>query len=121
MRLILALAAHFKPSGVRSASQWSAVPMKNKSTNSLDNHRPLSATAMVQTAAAALAEVRQDVSRSGREIFRYKHEVQRKLNINAMSWFIDKTFIKHLSPLFDNLLQPTEKLVPLLMKSIKDD
>ncbi|XP_020385974.1 dixin isoform X2 [Rhincodon typus] len=76
MRLILALAAHFKPSGVRSASQWSAVPMKNKSTNSLDNHRPLSATAMVQTAAAALAEVRQDVSRSGREIFRYKHEVQ---------------------------------------------
>ncbi|XP_048418327.1 dixin-like isoform X1 [Stegostoma tigrinum] len=71
MRLILALAAHFKPSGVRSA-----VPMKNKSTNSLDNHRPLSATAMVQTAAAALAEVRQDVSRSGREVFRYKHEVQ---------------------------------------------
>ncbi|XP_038634362.1 dixin-like isoform X8 [Scyliorhinus canicula] len=89
MRLILALAAHFKPSGVRSASQRSAVPLKSKSGITLDNHRPLSAAAMVQTAAAALAEVRQDVSRSGREIFRYKQEVPSfEEDIGSPSWSV---------------------------------
>ncbi|XP_059813930.1 dixin-like isoform X2 [Hypanus sabinus] len=70
MRLILALAAHFKPSGVRSSA-----PRGDRPAASVDNHRPLSAAAMVQNAAAALAEARQDVSRSGREVFRYRHEV----------------------------------------------
>ncbi|XP_041030541.1 dixin-like isoform X4 [Carcharodon carcharias] len=89
MRLILALAAHFKPSGVRSASQRSAVPLKSKSAITSDNHRPLSATAMVQTAAAALAEVRQDVSRSGREVFRYKQEVPSfEEEIGSPSWSV---------------------------------
>ncbi|XP_072342680.1 dixin isoform X2 [Scyliorhinus torazame] len=89
MRLILALAAHFKPSGVRSASQSSAVSLNSKSAVTLDNHRPLSATAMVQTAAAALAEVRQDVSRSGREIFRYKQEVPSfEEDIGSPSWSV---------------------------------
>ncbi|XP_032905705.1 dixin isoform X1 [Amblyraja radiata] len=75
MRLILSLAAHFKPSGVRSASQRSAAALGSNATVPLDNHRPLSATAMVQNAAAALAEARHDVSRSGREVFRYKQEI----------------------------------------------
>ncbi|XP_078388368.1 dixin-like isoform X2 [Cetorhinus maximus] len=89
MRLILALAAHFKPSGVRSASQRSAVPLKSKSAITSDNHRPLSATAMAQTAAAALAEVRQDVSRSGREVFRYKQEVPSfEEEIGSPSWSV---------------------------------
>ncbi|XP_067910069.1 dixin-like isoform X8 [Heterodontus francisci] len=89
MRLILALAAHFKPSGVRSASQRSAVPLKSKSTTALDNHRPLSTTAMVQNAAAALADVRQDVSRSGREVFRYKQEVPSfEEEIGSPSWSV---------------------------------
>ncbi|XP_069750965.1 dixin isoform X2 [Narcine bancroftii] len=83
MRLILALAAHFKPSGVRSASQRSGVTLGNKSANPLDNHRPLSTTAMVQSAAAALAEARQDVSRSGREVFRYKQEVLSVVRTNC--------------------------------------
>ncbi|XP_078055099.1 dixin-like isoform X2 [Mustelus asterias] len=89
MRLILALAAHFKPSGVRSASQGSAPSLNSKSTMSLDNHRPLSTTAMAQTAAAALAEVRQDVSRSGREVFRYKQEVPSfEEEIGSPSWSV---------------------------------
>ncbi|XP_067827079.1 dixin-like isoform X2 [Heptranchias perlo] len=89
MRLILALAAHFKPSGVRSASQRSAVPLGSKSAIALDNHRPLSATAMAQSAAAALAEVRHDVSRSGREVFRYKQEVQSfEEEIGSPSWSV---------------------------------
>ncbi|XP_051895994.1 dixin-like isoform X2 [Pristis pectinata] len=89
MRLILALAAHFKPSGVRSASQRSAVLLGSKSAVPLDNHRPLSATAMVQSAAAALAEARQDVSRSGREVFRYKQEFQSfEEEIGSPSWSV---------------------------------
>uniref|UniRef100_UPI00398F2C9F dixin isoform X2 n=1 Tax=Pristiophorus japonicus TaxID=55135 RepID=UPI00398F2C9F len=87
MRLILALAAHFKPSGVRSASQRSAVAMGSKCAITLDNHKPLSA--MVQSAAAALAEVRQDVSRSGREVFRYKQEVPSfEEEIGSPSWSV---------------------------------
>ncbi|XP_072886276.1 dixin isoform X5 [Hemitrygon akajei] len=75
MRLILALAAHFKPSGVRSSGHKSSVSPGARPAASVDNHRPLSAAAMVQNAAAALAEARQDVSRSGREVFRYRQEV----------------------------------------------
>ncbi|XP_042199854.1 dixin isoform X5 [Callorhinchus milii] len=75
MRLILALAAHFKPSGVRSTGHTSSAIRAHNLAS--DNHRPHSATAMAQSAVAALAEVRHDVSRSGREVFRYKQEVQR--------------------------------------------
>ncbi|XP_056400816.1 dixin isoform X2 [Hyla sarda] len=72
MRLILTLAAHFKPVSGRSTNQGAVgVPGKSQSTYSA-NHRPHSTTAMAQGAAAALADVRQDMSRSGRDIFRYR-------------------------------------------------
>uniref|UniRef100_H3BHH3 Dixin n=1 Tax=Latimeria chalumnae TaxID=7897 RepID=H3BHH3_LATCH len=73
MRLILALAAHFKP----SASVRTPAASGTSQDASSATHRPHSATAMAQSAATALAEVRQDVSRSGREVFRYRTEFQR--------------------------------------------
>uniref|UniRef100_A0A7M4E929 Dixin n=1 Tax=Crocodylus porosus TaxID=8502 RepID=A0A7M4E929_CROPO len=72
MRLILALAAHFKPGSGRAVNQSpSGVAGKNPSASSA-SHRPHSAAAMAQGAVAALADVRQDVSRSGRDVFRHR-------------------------------------------------
>ncbi|XP_069081098.1 dixin isoform X6 [Pleurodeles waltl] len=72
MRLILALAAHFKPGSGRTGSQ-SEAGLAGKTQNSTTaSHRPHSTTAMVQGAVTALADVRQDVSRSGRDVFRYR-------------------------------------------------
>ncbi|XP_038179938.1 LOW QUALITY PROTEIN: dixin [Arvicola amphibius] len=66
MRLVLALAAHFKPGSSRTVSQGrdSRVPAQS--------HQPHCATAVAQGAAAALADVCRDVSRSGRDVFRYR-------------------------------------------------
>ncbi|XP_058866313.1 dixin-like isoform X5 [Acipenser ruthenus] len=75
MRLILALAAHFKPS-VKSASQRAAAVADHSQPPASANHRPHSATAMAQNAVAALAAARQDASRSGRDVFRYRQERQ---------------------------------------------
>ncbi|XP_058865678.1 dixin-like isoform X5 [Acipenser ruthenus] len=75
MRLILALAAHFKPS-VKSASQRAAAVAGHSQPPASANHRPHSATAMAQNAVAALAAARQDASRSGRDVFRYRQERQ---------------------------------------------
>ncbi|XP_075695886.1 dixin isoform X5 [Rhinoderma darwinii] len=72
MRLILTLAAHFKPVSGRSINHGAqGVPGNGQSTYPA-NHRPHSTTAMAQGAAAALADVRQDMSRSGRDVFRYR-------------------------------------------------
>ncbi|XP_073441250.1 dixin isoform X4 [Dendrobates tinctorius] len=72
MRLILTLAAHFKPVSGRSSNHGAlGAPGKSQPAHSA-NHRPHSTTAMAQGAAAALAEVRQDMSRSGRDVFRYR-------------------------------------------------
>ncbi|XP_019345652.2 dixin isoform X3 [Alligator mississippiensis] len=72
MRLVLALAAHFKPGSGRAVNQSpSGVAGKNPSASSA-SHRPHSAAAMAQGAVAALADVRQDVSRSGRDVFRHR-------------------------------------------------
>ncbi|XP_066495564.1 dixin-like isoform X2 [Tiliqua scincoides] len=75
MRLILALAAHFKPGSSKAVNQAPS-SMTGKSSVSTDNasanHRPHSATAVAQGAVAALADVRQDVSRSGRDVFRHR-------------------------------------------------
>ncbi|XP_066463074.1 dixin isoform X2 [Eleutherodactylus coqui] len=69
MRIILTLAAHFKPVSGRSVNHAALdTPGKCQSAN----HRPHSTTAMAQGAAAALAEVCQDMSRSGRDVFRYR-------------------------------------------------
>nr|XP_013010936.1 dixin isoform X4 [Cavia porcellus] len=66
MRLVLALAAHFKPGCSRTVSQ-------GRDSSSLpQSHQPHCATAVAQGAAAALADVCHDVSRSGRDIFRYR-------------------------------------------------
>ncbi|XP_076969061.1 dixin isoform X7 [Tamandua tetradactyla] len=66
MRLVLALAAHFKPDSSRMVSQ------KRDSRFPLQSHQPHCATAVAQGAAAALADVCHDMSRSGRDVFRYR-------------------------------------------------
>nr|XP_040141132.1 dixin isoform X3 [Ictidomys tridecemlineatus] len=66
MRLVLALAAHFKPGSSRMVSQG------QDSRAPLQSHQPHCATAVAQGAAAALADVCHDMSRSGRDVFRYR-------------------------------------------------
>nr|XP_034346625.1 dixin isoform X2 [Arvicanthis niloticus] len=66
MRLVLALAAHFKPGSSRTVSQG------RDSKAPVQNHQPHCATAVAQGAAAALADVCHDMSRSGRDVFRYR-------------------------------------------------
>ncbi|XP_023063992.2 dixin isoform X1 [Piliocolobus tephrosceles] len=66
MRLVLALAAHFKPGSSRMVNQG------RDSRAPLQSHRPHCATAVAQGAAAALADVCHDMSRSGRDVFRYR-------------------------------------------------
>ncbi|XP_057217062.1 dixin-A [Triplophysa rosa] len=72
MRLILALAAHFKPSS--SANHRALAGLSRSSTGSSANHRPHSTMAMAQNAAAALAAARQDASRPGRSVFHLRQE-----------------------------------------------
>ncbi|XP_055036560.2 dixin-A isoform X2 [Misgurnus anguillicaudatus] len=72
MRLILALAAHFKPSS--SANHRAMGGLSRSSTSSSANHRPHSTMAMAQNAAAALAVARQDASRTGRSVFQLRQE-----------------------------------------------
>nr|XP_014335526.1 PREDICTED: dixin [Bos mutus] len=66
MRLVLALAAHFKPGSGRTVSQG------RDAGAPLQTHQPHCATAVAQGAAAALADVCHDMSRSGRDVFRYR-------------------------------------------------
>uniref|UniRef100_A0A2K5F6J3 Dixin n=1 Tax=Aotus nancymaae TaxID=37293 RepID=A0A2K5F6J3_AOTNA len=66
MRLVLALAAHFKPGSSRMVNQG------RDSRAPLQSHQPHCATAVAQGAAAALADVCHDMSRSGRDVFRYR-------------------------------------------------
>lgn len=66
MRLVLALAAHFKPGSSRTVSQG------RDSRAPVQSHQPHCAAAVAQGAAAALADVCHDVSRSGRDVFRYR-------------------------------------------------
>ncbi|XP_058614600.1 dixin-A isoform X6 [Onychostoma macrolepis] len=75
MRLILALAAHFKPSA--SASHRAGADVGRSSSGSSANHRPHSTMAMAQNAAAALAAARQDASRPGRSVFHLRQEWSR--------------------------------------------
>lgn len=69
MRLILALAAHFKPGSGRAGTpgsggrSWAVPP---------GTLRPRSAAAVAQGAVAVLADVRQDVQHSGRDVFRHR-------------------------------------------------
>ncbi|XP_070621917.1 dixin isoform X3 [Erythrolamprus reginae] len=69
MRLVLALAVHFKPGSGKIASPGTAEETQGGSRVLLARHRPRSAVAVAQEAAAALAEVRQDVSGVGRDAF----------------------------------------------------
>ncbi|XP_008933864.1 PREDICTED: dixin-like, partial [Merops nubicus] len=73
MRLILALAAHFKPGSGRAVSQSPAGTGGKSSLASSARHRPGSAAAVAQGAVAALAEARQDVLQSGRDVLRHRH------------------------------------------------
>ncbi|MBN3319583.1 DIXC1 protein, partial [Atractosteus spatula] len=75
MRLILALAAHFKPSA--SANQRAAAGAGPGQPGPSLNHRPHSATAMAQNAVAALAAARHDASHSGRGVFLFRQDRQR--------------------------------------------
>ncbi|GAA6105673.1 dixin-A isoform X1 [Tachysurus ichikawai] len=76
MRLILALAAHFKPSA--SANHRAGAALGRNSTSSSANHRPHSTMAMAQNAAAALAAARSDASRSGRSVHQLRQDWQRR-------------------------------------------
>lgn len=58
MRIILALAAHFKPSANHRAASGKARSL----TRGTSSHNPLSPIALAQGAAAALASARHDVS-----------------------------------------------------------
>ncbi|RMB91985.1 hypothetical protein DUI87_31514 [Hirundo rustica rustica] len=69
MRLILALAAHFKPGSGRAGTPGSGGRSRAAAPGSL---RPRSAAAVAQGAVAALADVRQDVQHSGRDVFRHR-------------------------------------------------
>ncbi|XP_071582915.1 dixin isoform X6 [Heliangelus exortis] len=72
MRLILALAAHFKPGSGRATNQSSAGTVGKGLSVSSASPRPRSAAAVAQGAVAALADVRQDVLHSGRELLRHR-------------------------------------------------
>ncbi|XP_026719348.1 dixin isoform X2 [Athene cunicularia] len=72
MRLILALAAHFKPGSGRAMHHSPAGTVGKSLSASSVGHRPRSAAAVAQGAMAALADVRQDVLQSGREVFRHR-------------------------------------------------
>ncbi|XP_074783547.1 dixin isoform X5 [Athene noctua] len=72
MRLILALAAHFKPGSGRAMHHSPAGTVGKSLSASSAGHRPRSAAAVAQGAMAALADVRQDVLQSGREVFRHR-------------------------------------------------
>lgn len=65
MRLILALAAHFKP----SANQRTTSGSGRSQAGALENHRPLSTVAMAQSAAAALVAARHDALRPARHTY----------------------------------------------------
>ncbi|XP_034540137.1 dixin-A-like isoform X2 [Notolabrus celidotus] len=62
MRIILALAAHFKPSANHKAASGSGRSL----TRGSSNHNPLSPIALAQGAAAALVTARHDASQSAR-------------------------------------------------------
>ncbi|XP_029303525.1 dixin-A-like isoform X3 [Cottoperca gobio] len=64
MRIILALAAHFKPSANHRAASGSGRSLTRSSTS----HYPLSTIALAQSAAAALASARLDASQPSRTI-----------------------------------------------------
>ncbi|OCT56301.1 hypothetical protein XELAEV_18000301mg [Xenopus laevis] len=88
MRLILTLAAHFKPVSGRFTNQNVVGGTGKKQSASLDNHRPHSTAAMAQGAAAALADVRQDVSQSGRDIFLYRQRNSSVEEIGNPYWSV---------------------------------
>ncbi|XP_054251623.1 dixin isoform X2 [Indicator indicator] len=72
MRLILALAAHFKPGSGRGMHHSPAGVVGKSLSASSGSHRPRSAAAVAQGAVAALADVRQDVLQSGRDVLRHR-------------------------------------------------
>ncbi|KAJ8347534.1 hypothetical protein SKAU_G00261230 [Synaphobranchus kaupii] len=76
MRLILALAAHFKPSASANHRAAAAAAGQSQPGPSSANHRPHSTMAMAQNAVATLAAARQDACRSGRSVFHLRQEWQ---------------------------------------------
>ncbi|KAJ8267081.1 hypothetical protein GJAV_G00138120 [Gymnothorax javanicus] len=72
MRLILALAAHFKPSASHRAAVAAAV--RSQPGPTVASHRPHSTMAMAQSAVATLAAARQDACCSGRGVFHLRQE-----------------------------------------------
>ncbi|XP_035289894.1 dixin-A isoform X2 [Anguilla anguilla] len=74
MRLILALAAHFKPSASASHRAAAAAAGRSQPPPSSASHRPNSTMAMAQNAVATLAAARQDACRSGHGVFSLRQE-----------------------------------------------
>lgn len=71
MRIILALAAHFKPSANHRAAPGKGAALTRGSAN----HNPLSPVALAQGAAATLASARLDASQPVRSPRLYRHVV----------------------------------------------
>ncbi|KAJ8275921.1 hypothetical protein COCON_G00076730 [Conger conger] len=74
MRLILALAAHFKPSASANHRAAAGAAGRSQPGSSSASHRPHSTMAMAQSAVATLTAARQDACRSGRGIFHLRQE-----------------------------------------------
>ncbi|XP_075298653.1 dixin isoform X2 [Opisthocomus hoazin] len=72
MRLILALAAHFKPGSGRAVNHSPTAMVGKSLSASSASHRHRSVAAVAQGAVAALADVRQEVLQSGRDVFRHR-------------------------------------------------
>ncbi|KAM6238220.1 dixin isoform 2-T3 [Porphyrio hochstetteri] len=88
MRLILALAAHFKPGSGRAAPQSPAGLAGRSCSAPSASHRPHSAAAVAQGAVAALADVRQDVLQSGRDVFRHRQRSSMDEEIENPYWSV---------------------------------
>jgi len=98
MRIILALAAHFKPSANHRAASGGGRSL----TRSSSSHNPLSPVALAQGAAAALASARHDASQPARTIRLHRYAGSNTINIDtkpSMSFSnIQLCNIKILSP-----------------------
>ncbi|CAL1573507.1 unnamed protein product [Knipowitschia caucasica] len=82
MRIILALAAHFKP----SANHRAASRNGRTSTSASTNHNPLSTVALAQGAAAALASARIDASQApcSTRLHSWDSEGEKSVSVRAL-------------------------------------
>lgn len=109
MRIILALAAHFKP----SASHRAAAGRGKGSTRGSANHNPLSPVALAQGAAAALASARLDASqpvRNARIYSGWASDVEKSVSVRTLVEQYEKRPPDELVGLHTGSLSPVSPL-----------